>query len=278
MTLKLEGKAGIVTGAGHGMGTAHALALAREGADVALIDISKDNPSAPVSSATEDGLGKVVEDITALGGRAIPIVCDVSKAAQVEAMVKKVIDEFGRIDILVNNAAICTFAPFWKVSEEQWDATLDINLKGTWLCAKYVVPHMIAQKWGRIVNIGSIDGRSPEPTHAHYCASKGGVHNLTLAMAREVGAFNITVNCIAPGGIMTPMFKGTGEAFAASRGMKPEEFYAYFNKAHTIMNRQLYPEDVSNVMLWLVRDESWTITGQVFFVDGGLKGRTMPWE
>ena len=275
---RLGGKVGIVTGAGHGMGAAHALALAREGASVALVDICKDHPLIPHPSATERGLSKVVEDITALGGRAIPIVCDVSKAVEVESMVKRVMNEFGKIDILVNNAGVCTFAPFWEISEEQWDVTLDVNLKGTWLCAKYVVPHMIAQNWGRIVNIGSIDGRSPEPLHAHYCASKGGVHNMTLAMAREVGALNITVNCIAPGGIMTPMFKWTGEAFGAVGGAKPEEFYDYFNRTLTIMNRQIHPEDVANVMIWLVCEESWTLTGQVFFVDGGQKGHALPWE
>ena len=275
---KLKGKVGIVTGAGHGMGAAHALALAREGASVALVDRCKDNPLVPLPSATEMGLGKVVKDITVLGGRAIPVVCDVSKAAQVEAMVKRVMDEFGRIDILVNNAGVCTFAPFWEISDEQWNVTLDVNLKGTWLCAKYVVPHMIAQNWGRIVNVGSIDGRNPEPLHAHYCASKGGVHTMTLAMAREVGAFNITVNCIAPGGVMTPMFQWTAEAFGAASGGKPEEFYDYFNRTKTIMNRQVYPEDVANVMLWLVCEEAWTLTGQVFFVDGGLKGHATPWE
>jgi len=274
----LEGKVGIVTGAGHGMGAAHALALAREGASVALVDICKDNPLVPLPTATETGLGKVAEEITALGGRALPITCDVSKAAEVEAMTRKVMDEFGRIDILVNNAGVCTFAPFWEISEEQWDVTLNVNLKGPWLCAKYVVPHMIAQNWGRIVNIGSIDGRNPEPLHAHYCASKGGVHNMTLAMAREVGAFNITVNCIAPGGVMTPMFQWTGEAFGAVSGGKPEAFYEYFNKTKTIMNRQVHPEDVADAMLWLVREESWTLTGQVFYVDGGLKGHATPWE
>jgi NAD(P)-dependent dehydrogenase (short-subunit alcohol dehydrogenase family) len=275
---KLEGRVGIVTGAGHGMGAAHALALAREGASVALVDICKDNPAVPHPGATETGLGKVAEEITALGGRALPVTCDVSKAAEVEAMTNRVMEEFGRIDILVNNAGVCTFAPFWLIDEEQWDVTINVNLKGPWLCAKYVVPHMIDQNWGRIVNIGSIDGRNPEPMHAHYCASKGGVHTMTLAMAREVGAFNITVNCIAPGGVMTPMFQWTGELAGAGSGGKPEAFFDFFNKTKTIMNRQVHPEDVANTMLWLVREESWTLTGQVFYVDGGLKGHPAPWE
>lgn len=274
----LEGKVAVVTGAGHGMGAAHALALAREGAGVALVDVCKNNPLVPVPASTESALNEVAESITALGRKALPIACDVSKAADVEAMVQKVIAAFGRIDILVNNAGVCTFAPFWEITEEQWDATLNVNLKGSWLCAKYVVPHMIAQNWGRIVNIGSIDGRSPEPLHAHYCASKGGVHTMTLAMAREVGAFNITVNCIAPGGVMTPMFRWTAEAFGAATGGTPEDFYAYFNRTKTIMNRQVHPEDVSNVLLWLVREDSWPLTGQVFYVDGGFKGHASPWE
>jgi len=278
MVPELSGKVAIVTGAGHGMGEAHALALARAGASVALVDICKDNPLVPLPAATKSALEMVAESIRTLGGRALPVKCDVSKASEVEAMVKRVKAEFGRIDILVNNAGVCTFAPFWEITEEQWDVTVDVNLKGTWLCAKYVVPHMIAQNWGRIVNIGSIDGRSPEPLHAHYCASKGGVHTMTLAMAREVGAFNITVNCIAPGGVMTPMFRWTGEAFGAATGGTPEDFYAYFNRTKTIMNRQVHPEDVSNVLLWLVREDSWPLTGQVFYVDGGFKGHASLWE
>jgi NAD(P)-dependent dehydrogenase (short-subunit alcohol dehydrogenase family) len=278
MASKLEGKVGIITGAGHGMGATHAVALAREGASVAVVDICRDQASVPVPSATDSALGRVVEEVTALGRRAIPIACDVSKTTEVQSMVERVVHEFGRIDILVNNAGVCTLAPFWQVSEEQWDVTLDVNLKGTWLCAKYVVPHMIAQRGGRIVNIGSIDGRSPEPMHAHYCASKGGVHNLTLAMAREVGAFNITVNCIAPGGVMTPMFQWTGDTFGAVGKLEPQEFFDHFNETVTIMNRQVYPEDVANVMIWLVSEESWTITGQVFFVDGGQRGHMMPFN
>jgi len=279
MAARVEGKVAIVTGAGQGMGTGHALALGQEGASVACVDVCKDLPSVPVPGAAEAALNKVVEEITAMGRRAIAIKCDVSKASEVEKMVKTVLDEFGKIDILVNNAGVCTYAPFWEITEQEWDITLDVNLKGTWLCCKYVIPHMIAQKWGRIVNIGSIDGRSPEPMHAHYCASKGGVHNMTLAMAREVGAYNITVNCIGPGGTMTPMLKWAGDAFGAGQGMTPEEWFANFNLTFTIMNQQVYPEDVARVMIWLVAEESWALTGQVFFVDGGQKGHTQPpWE
>jgi NAD(P)-dependent dehydrogenase (short-subunit alcohol dehydrogenase family) len=135
---------------------------------------------------------------------------------------------------------------------------------------------MMAQKWGRIINIGSVDGRSPEPTHAHYCASKGGVHNMTLAMARELGSFNITVNCIAPGGTVTPMFNWSVDAFRHDLGWKREEYCANFNRTFTIMNRQVYPEDVARVMIWLVAEDSWALTGQVFFVDGGWKGHGDP--
>jgi len=102
---------------------------------------------------------------------------------------------------------------------------------------------------------------------------------MTLAMAREVGGFNITVNCIAPGGIMTPMFKWAGDSFGAGLGMTPEEFWSHFNKSMTIMNRQLYPENIGDFMIWLVSEEFWTLTGQVFYVDGGQKGHTAaPWE
>ena len=279
MAARVAGKVGIVTGAAHGLGAALAMALAREGASVAAVDVCRDLPPVPYPLGTEEELHKVVKDIEALGRRAIAIKCDVGKASEVEKMVKTVINEFGKIDILVNNAGVVTFTPFtfWEITEEAWDLVIDVNLKGTFLCCKYAIPHMIAQKWGRIVNIGSIDVREgAEATHPHYCASKGGVHTMTLAMARGVGAYNITVNCIHPGGIMTPMFQWAGDTFGAVQGQTPEEFYAGFNRTYTIMDRQLYLQDIANFMMWLVSEEAWTVTGEAFFINGGQKAHMEP--
>lgn len=272
MAGRVEGKVGIVTGAGHGMGAAHALALGREGASVACVDICGDIPSVPLPGSKEEELKKVVDGIRAMGRRAIPVKCDVSKATEVQRMVAEVMDEFGKIDILVNNAGVCTNARFWELSEDEWDTTIDVNLKGTWLCAKYVVPHMIAQRWGRIVNIGSIAGRSGSPTLAHYAASKAAVHMLTQAMARGVGEHNVTVNCIGPGAIMTPMLNWWGQETVAAGGAQTMEEYFERSRGMSIMGRQINPEDVANVMMWLVSEESWTLTGQVFYVDGGQRG------
>jgi len=279
MAARVEGKVGIVTGAAHGLGATLALALAREGASVAAVDVCHDLPLVPYPLGTEEELNKVVQEIKALGRRAIAIKCDVSQASEVENMVKTVIGEFGKIDILVNNAGVVTFTPFtfWEIQEEEWNLVIDVNLKGTFLCCKYAIPHMIAQKWGRIVNIGSIDVREgAEATHPHYCASKGGVHTMTLAMARGLGAYSVTMNCIAPGAIMTPMLQWAGEAFGGAQGQTPEEFYADFNRTYTIMNRQLYPEDIANFMMWLVSEGAWTVTGEVFFINGGQKGHLQP--
>jgi len=147
MPARFEGKVAIVTGAAHGLGASHALAFAREGADVAVTDVCHDLPGARYAMGAEADMNSVVKEIHDLGRRAIGIKCDVSKANDVENMAQRVVDEFGKIDILVNNAGIAFVAtPIWELSEEAWDLTVDVMLKGTFLCCKYVLPHMIKQQ------------------------------------------------------------------------------------------------------------------------------------
>ena len=202
MAPRLEGKVGIVTGAAHGLGAVLALALAREGASVAAVDVCHDLPPVSYPMGTEEELNQVVQEIKALGQRTIAVKCDVSKADEVERMVKTVIDEFGKIDILVNNAGVVTFTPFVDLTEEEWNLIMDVNLKGPFHCCKYVLPHMIAQKAGKIVNVGSVDGRQGMPSRlAHYCSSKAGLHMLTDALSKEMAEHNINVNCVAPGAL-----------------------------------------------------------------------------
>ena len=271
MALKLESKVAIVTGAAAGMGTAHALALAREGADVAVVDICRDQPLSPVPGGKEEELNKLAQGIRALGRRAIAIKCDVSRASEVEKMVRTVVDEFGKIDILVNNAGVAATAPFVELTEDQWDWVMNVNLKGTFLCCKYVVPHMIAQKAGKIVNIGSVNGREGVPGFVHYCCSKAGVHMLTDALSLEVAEHNINVNCVAPGTVWgTPMVDWALKNLAPE-GADPREFYLDFVKRWYTLGREQTAEDIANAVLFLVSEESRNITGYTIYVDGGHK-------
>jgi len=271
MAGRVEGKVAIVTGAAAGMGTAHALALAREGADVAAVDICRDQPLSPVCGGTAEALDKLVEVIRALGRRAIAIRCDVSKADEVEQMVQRVLDEFGKIDILVNNAGVVNITPFVLLTEEQWDFVMDVNLKGTFLCCKYVLPHMMAQNWGKIVNIGSVNGREGMPGNVHYCCSKAGVHMLTDALSKEVAAFNINVNCVAPGTVWgTPMVDWVMGLMAPEGGDRWEAYLNFCQRMYTF-GREQTVEDVANAMLFLVSEESRNMTGYTIYVDGGHK-------
>ena len=272
MAGRVEGKVAIVTGAAAGMGTAHALALAREGADVAAVDICRSQPLTRVRGGTAGALDKLVQEIRALGRRAIAITCDVSKADEVEKMVKTVIDEFGKIDILVNNAGVVTFSLLVDLTEEEWEFVMDVNLKGAFFCCKYVVPHMIAQKAGKIVNIGSIDGREGMPGAIHYCCSKAGVHMLTDALSKEVAPYDINVNCVAPGAISRTSMIDWLMGYMTPEGGDPREAYLGFCQRLSTFGREQTPEDVANAMLFLVSEESRNITGYTIYVDGGHKG------
>jgi len=272
MAGKLEGKVGIVTGAAHGMGATHALTLAREGADVAAVDICRDNPDVSYAMGAEAELNNVVEEIKALGRRAIAVKCDVSSATEVENMVKRVVDEFGKIDILVNNAGVVRVNEIVNMGEEEWDLVMNVNLKGQFLCCKYVLPHMIAQKAGKIVNIGSTSGREPAAALVHYACSKAGTHIFTWGLSKEVAVHNINVNCVAPGPVMTPMNQYFLGSASAARGITFEEFAKAQREGMSTLGREVTTQDLANAMLFLVSEESRNITGYVIYVDGGYKG------
>ncbi|PIU98680.1 hypothetical protein COS61_00070 [Candidatus Wolfebacteria bacterium CG03_land_8_20_14_0_80_40_12] len=246
----LKGKVAIVTGARRGMGRTHALALAKAGAKVAVADISLEECQ------------RVVEEIAKQGGEAMAIKCDVSKKKEVDEMVKKIVKEFGKIDILVNNAGIAQFVPFLEMTEEEWDRTLDINLKGYFLCAQACVKEMVKQKSGVIVNIASVAmgqqgvGMS---NIVHYCASKGGIAGMTEALAVELAPYNIRVNAISPGMIETPMISSIKQDSKTVEAML----------AKVPMRRVGKPEEVSNLVLFLASEVSSYMTGSTVIIDGG---------
>ena len=246
----LNGKVAIVTGAKQGMGRTHALVLAKAGAKVVVSDISQEDCE------------KVVNEIKDAGREAIAVKCDVSNKKEVDELVQKTVDEWGKIDILVNNAGICQFKPFLDLTEEEWGKTIDINLKGYFLCAQAVAKEMVKQKSGAIVNIASIAMGQVGvgfPGIVHYCASKGGIVSMTEAMAAELAPYNIRVNSISPGAIDTPMAVSIKDNVKALEG----------TLARIPMGRMGQPEEISNAVLFLVADESSYMTGANIVVDGG---------
>jgi len=251
----LENTVAIVTGGSRGIGRSIALEFAREGSSVLICGRGKTN------------LEKVAEEIKALGKRCLAVVTDVSIKSQVQGMVKQAVDNFGSIDILVNNAGVIHAAPMVEVTETNWDEVIDINLKGVFLCMQAVASHMMKQKHGKIINISSISGRGGAFNDgAPYCASKAGVILLTQVAAWELGQYNINVNSIAPGLVLTPM---------AGQEKTKEEFAQFLEerKKGTVLHRVGNPEDIARTAVFLASEDSSFISGQTVSVDGGRTNR-----
>lgn len=243
--MKLNGKVAIVTGAGQGIGRGIALALAKEGAKVVVSDIS-------------DKIADVVKEIESLGSEALAAKANVANSKETEEMAKMAVKKFGKIDILVNNAGIYPFKPLIEMKEEEWDKVIDINLKGVFNCTKAVLPKMIEQKSGNIINIASIAGAEVGYLNlVHYSASKAGVLGFTRSAALELAPHGIRVNAIAPGAVETPGTKVLGEVLKQVEQTIPQK-------------RMGQPEDIANLVVFLASDDSSYITGQLIVADGGL--------
>jgi len=247
--MRLNGKTAIVTGARRGIGRAIALALAREGANVVVGDTSQEDCQ------------KVVDEIEGLGRRGLALKCDVSSSHDVEDMVRKTVARFGRVDILVNNAGIISYRPFLELTDEDWDKTLNVNLKGQFLCARATARDMVKNNWGRIINIASISSGGcgiAFPLIAHYTASKGGVVALTEALALELTPHGVNVNAICPGAIDTDMAKGVKEGGQLAQVL-----------ARIPKGRLGQPEEIANLAVFLASEESNYISGAAIVIDGG---------
>jgi NAD(P)-dependent dehydrogenase (short-subunit alcohol dehydrogenase family) len=268
MTALFEDKVVLITGAARGLGASHALAFAREGAKVAVSDICREQDGITYGMGSGTEMGRLVGEIKAMGRPAMGVTCDVSKAREVEAMAERVMDQFGRIDILVNNVA-ATNVPLWEVREEVWDLIVNVMLKGTYLCSKYVLPHMIKQRYGKIVNIGSTAARG-HGRNAPYSAVKAGIQTLTLAMAKEVGEYGINVNCVSPGPVMTPMVEGAMREKVPDTDIPSSHLYDKAIKQFSILGQEITPADITEAVLFLSSEKARNIDGSNIYVDGGF--------
>jgi NAD(P)-dependent dehydrogenase (short-subunit alcohol dehydrogenase family) len=243
----VKDRVAIVTGVGHekGIGAAEARMLAKHGAKVACCDVAFDETK------------KIVDSINADGGTAIAIECNVADPDSVKAMVEKTVSEFGTVDILVNNAGITRDAISKKMNVDQWDAVLNVNLKGAFLCCQAVAAIMTDKKYGRIVNTGSI-AIVGNVGQANYAASKAGLIGLTRTLALEYGRKGVTVNMISPGATDTQMLDGI-----------PEKIYKFI-ESEVALQRVAKPEEIAAAAFFLASDEASFITGQNLFVDGGM--------
>ncbi len=244
--MRLKDKVALITGSAQGIGREIAFVFAREGADVVISDINLEKAA------------KTSAEIAALGRKSLGLELDVTAYAKVEEAINKILDKFGKVDILVNKAGITRDGLLLRMSEADWDAVINVNLKGTFNCTKAVSKLMIKQHSGRIINIASIIGIIGNPGQANYSASKAGIIALTKTTAKELASRNINVNAVAPGYIQTEM-----------TAKLPEELKQKM-LALIPLNKLGSPADVANVCLFLASEESGYITGQTIVVDGGM--------
>lgn len=261
----LENKVAFITGAAHGQGRATAVQMAKEGADIAAFDVAKKIEYPAYDFGTNGELESLREEIEKIGRRCVVCVGDVRDDAAVSAAVKKTIDAFGKIDILFNNAGICAYAEVDKMTDDEWNAMVDINMKGPFNVTRRVVPYMKEAKSGVIINNSSVMGLRGGNRLSHYAASKWGLTGLTKSWAIELAPWNIRVLSIHPTGVNTPMNDG----LAAMEGMTPEEI-AERSAGNLQPVPWIEPEDVAELVVFLASDKARYADGGQFVIDAGL--------
>jgi SDR family mycofactocin-dependent oxidoreductase len=264
----LKGKVALITGAAHGQGRDAALALARQGVNVAALDVAKPLAYPGYALGTSAELDSLIVEVERLGVRGISLIADVRNASEVSAAVTRAIETFGQIDILFNNAGICAYGLAHELGEEDWDAMVDINLKGAWLVAKSVIPAMISRKSGVIINNSSVAGLRGMARLSHYAASKWGLVGLTKSWAIELAPHGIRVVSIHPTGVNTPMNDG----LAALEGRTPKEI-GQRSGGNLMPVPWIEPEDVANAVVFLASAQARFVTGSQFVIDAGMLTR-----
>lgn len=254
--MSLEGQAAIVTGAGAGIGRAICIALAEHGASVIAADMNEDNAKETVKMVQENG------------GKAEAVKVNVTDAGDVEAMVNRAVELYGRIDLLYNNAGICTVSEIETMPEKWWDSIFAVNCKGVFLCSKAVIPQMKKQGKGRIINTASQAGKGAIPKQVHYCATKAAVIGFTRALAMELKDTGIRVNCFCPGSVMSEMTLREAQAVYEIDGIDPEVSLKDWQAAIPL-GRWVTPEDVADIAVLLASDYTDYMTGQAVNISGG---------
>jgi SDR family mycofactocin-dependent oxidoreductase len=265
---EFAGRVAFITGAAHGQGRAAALALAREGARIAGFDVARPLSYPGYAMGSADELASLAAACRDAGSDCMVFRGDVRDDAAVTEAVSRTVEQFGRIDVLFNNAGICAYGLAHELTEEAWDAMLDINLKGCWLVARRVIPVMIRQRGGVIINNSSIAGLRGMARLSHYAASKWGLTGLTKSWALELAPYGIRVNSLHPTGVNTPMNNGLAEL----EGMTPEEI-AERSAGNLLPVPWIEPEDVAQAVLYLASDRARYMTGSPLVLDAGLLTR-----
>lgn len=263
MDLKIQDKIALVTGGGNGIGRAICLCLAAEGAKVVVVDLNNNEAQ------------KVTQEIKSSGGDALAIACDATNPDDVDMMVQKTVDEYGTADILVNNVGGGFGTGFVsRTFIDEWDKTIEINLKSAFLCCRAVAQVMIKNKKGRIINMSSVSGRQGEPLIGAYCAAKFGVVGLTQVLAKELARFDITVNSVCPGYVFTPgwekLAQSLKDAHASLAAKSLEEIFETRVKSVTPLGRPQTGEEIAALVAYLASEEARSITGQSISIDGGI--------
>jgi SDR family mycofactocin-dependent oxidoreductase len=268
----LDGKVALITGGSRGQGRAHAVTCAREGADVIIADIADQMETVPYKMATQADLDETTSQVEALDRRILALRADVRDQGQMDDVVTRGIAEFGKIDILIANAGIWTMAPFWELTEDQWDEMIGVNLTGVWKSAKAVAPHMIERQSGSIVITSSTNGLEAGLNYAHYVAAKHGVIGLMKNIALELAPYGIRCNSINPGAIKTPMtdHQGAWDMFAGHEGGTEQDMveggYSFTAlKGTSFMD----PQVIADTALYLNSGLAAKVTGVTIPVDAG---------
>ena len=255
--MRLKDRVAIVTGGGAGIGRSVCVNMVKEGAKVVVADINQ--------AAAEETASSIKKE----GGDAMVIKTDVTQKPDAQAMADAALKTYGKIDILVNNAGTDIKGAITELTERTWDTLMDINLKGVFLCTQAVSHSMIEQRYGRIVNISSMAGKTGEPLTSPYCATKFGVIGFTQSIALELGKHNITVNAVCPGPVDTDLIRQSVAQSAKIKGMAPEDFLQEFFINPTPLGRIAQPVDIARAVIFLASDEAEFITGSTLNVSGG---------